>query len=344
MSTFLAQIAPQRSTQYADLAQALAIPELQLSAIGAQATNIVPVTLGGQAYLQFDLPQVPDVTQLRELQMLAMTSAFFQRFDRIGEVEGPLLRPLEGDWQPSLSPELVATRRYRGKTNELFTHFLCNIARAGSAFADEPWSNLTLMDPLMGGGTTLFVALMLGAQKVGGVDSDTDDVRSTATFLQQYLQNERISHRMQPERLKGLGLRWHCTIGKKGGDRSIQECIMANGDTRASETLLPGFKPHLIVADLPYGVQHQGQLHTLLLEALPGWLASLRRGGVAVLAWDATHFPRASMLDLLGKLPQLIVRNEPPYDSFEHGVDRVIKARDVVVLEANSAKPQQRTT
>ena len=35
--------------------------------------------------------------------------------------------------------------------------------------------------------TTLFVGLMLGAQKVGGVDRETEDVRSTATFLEQYL-------------------------------------------------------------------------------------------------------------------------------------------------------------
>ncbi|MCB0062832.1 MAG: hypothetical protein KDE19_11975, partial [Caldilineaceae bacterium] len=238
----------------------------------------------------------------------------------------------EGDWQPALPPDLVATRRYRGKTNELFTHFLCNIARDSSAFAKQPWHELTLMDPLMGGGTTLFVGLVLGAQKVGGVDSDTEDVRSTANFLQQYLQNERISHKMQPERLKGLGLRWHCTIGKKNSDRPLQECIMANGDTVQTQTLLPGFKPHLIVADLPYGVQHQGQLNALLLEALPSWLSTLRKGGVVVLAWDATRFSRAAMIELLGRLPQIAIRNESPYDALAHSVDRVIKARDVLVL------------
>ncbi|MCB0121058.1 MAG: hypothetical protein KDE58_02380 [Caldilineaceae bacterium] len=335
MTTILAQVAPQRSTQYADLARTLAIPELQLSPLGAQATDFAYVTLGGQDYVRFVLPREPTSEQLRELSMLAMTSAFFIHYDQIGDVKGPLLRPLESDWQPTLPPDLVATRRYRGKTNELFTHFLCNVARYSSAFADQPWHELTLMDPLMGGGTTLFVGLMLGAQKVGGMDSDTEDVRSTATFLQQYFQSARISHKMQPERLKGLGLRWHCTIGKKHGDRSIQECIMANGDTVQTQTLLPGFKPHLIVADLPYGVQHQGQLNTLLLEALPGWLSMLRRGGVIVLAWDATRFTRTEMLASLGKLSHLAIRNQPPYDSLAHSVDRVIKARDVLVLTQN---------
>lgn len=331
MTTLLAQVAPQRSTQYADLARTLAIPELQLSPVGAQATDFVPVQLGGQDYVRFTLPQEPDPLLRRELGMLAMTSAFFTQYDRIGEVEGPLLRPLESGWQPVLSPDIVATRRYRGKTNEVFTHFLCNIARFSSAFADQPWANLSMMDPLMGGGTTLFVGLMLGAQKVGGVDHETEDVRSTATFLQQYLQHERISHKMQPERLKGLGLRWQCTIGKKG-ERPLQECIMASGDTRQTQTLLPGFKPHLIVADLPYGVQHQGQLQTLLIEALPVWLASLRRGGVIALAWDTTRFSRDEMLALLPTQAKIQIHNNPPYNALTHAVDRVIKARDVVIL------------
>jgi hypothetical protein len=335
MTTLLAQIAPQRSTQYADLARTLAIPELQLSPVGTQATDFAHVTLGGQDYVRFVLPAAPDAGHRRELGMLAMTSAFFIEYDRIADIEGPLLQPLERGWQPAISPDLVATRRYRGKTNELFTHFLCNIARYSSTFRDQPWQNLTVMDPLMGGGTTLFVALMLGAQKVGGIDSDTEDVRSTATFLQQYLQHEHISHKMQPERLKGLGLRWHCMIGKKSGERPLQECIMANGDTHQSQTLLPGFRPHLIVADLPYGIQHQGQLNTLLTEALPGWLANLRRGGAVVLAWDATHMNRATMLDKVQSLPAVAIHNNAPYDALSHGVDRVIKTRDVIVLTVN---------
>lgn len=332
MTTLLAQIAPQRSTQYADLARTLAIPELQLSPIGTTATDFVHVKLGGQDYVRFTLPQEPDPQQLREFGMLAMSSALFMYYDQIGDVVGPLLRPLESGWRPALPTDLVATRRYRGKTNEIFTHFLSTIARASSAFADQPWHNLSLMDPLMGGGTTLFVGLMLGAQKVGGVDSDTDDVRSTATFLEQYLQNARISHQMQPERLKGRGLRWQCTIGKKGGDRPIQECIIANGDTRQTQTLLPGFKPHLIVADLPYGVQHQGQINELLAQALPLWCASLRKGGTLVLAWDATRFDRSAMCGFLRTISEIEILDTPLYQSLQHSVDRVIKARDVVVL------------
>lgn len=329
MITLLAQIAPQRSTQYAALARDLARPELQLSPLGRQITDSELVTLGGQDYLRCTMPQEPTAAQLHELGMFAMTSAFFRYYERIGEVTGPLLQPLETGFQPALPPDLAATRRYRGKTNELFTHFLCNIARYSSAFADQPWSNLTLFDPLMGGGTTLFTGLMLGAAQVAGIEQDTDDVKSTATFLSQYLQQERISHRMQPERLKKLGLRWDFSIGKK--EKESRHCLLVNGDTLDAPALLPGFKPHLLVADLPYGIQHQGQLTGLLTNALPVWLTMVRPGGAIVLAWDATRFPRTTMLETVGAFPELPICNAPPYNGLAHQVDRVIKVRDVLV-------------
>ncbi len=330
MTTLLAQIAPQRSTQYATLASALAPAELQLSPLGRQISAVQSVILGGQAYLQCTVDGELTSSQLHELGMLAMTSAFFDYYASIdtgeGRVAGPLLRPLETGFQPILPPDLVTTRRYRGKTNELFTHFLCNVARFSSDFADQPWSELFLFDPLMGGGTTLFTGLMLGAQ-VAGIEQDAEDVKSTAAFLSQYLQQERISHKMQPERLKGLGLRWSFSIGKKVG----QQCLMVNGDTLQAPALLPGFKAHLLVADLPYGIQHQGQLTALLTAALPVWVSMLRRGGALVLAWDATRLARTTLLETLRPLAELAVYDSAPYDQLAHQVDRVIKQRDVVV-------------
>ena len=50
----------------------------------------------------------------------------------------PLLRPIETGFTPALSRDLMMARRYRGKTNELFTHFLCNVARFSSAVAQRP--------------------------------------------------------------------------------------------------------------------------------------------------------------------------------------------------------------
>jgi hypothetical protein len=326
VTTLVAQIAPQRSTQYSALASFLAPVELQLSPLGHELTALEPVTLGGQAFLRFELPTEPNAHQLAELGSLATLDACFRYYEQIGDVPGPLLRPLELRFIPALPAEIVAARRYRGKTNELFTHFLCNLARFSSRWVAMPWRDLRVFDPLAGGGTTLFIALVLGAE-AAGIEQSDQDVNSTVAFLRQFLQEARISHRVQEERLRRLGRRWSFSIGKA----NPQRCILALGSTADAAGLIAGFKPHLIVADLPYGIQHEGPLVELLTHALPVWAGLLPPGGVLVYAWDATRFPRAEMIGLVETTAALTVLNTPPYDALSHRVDRVIKQRDVLV-------------
>lgn len=328
MPTFLAQIAPQRSTQYANLAAQLAPLELQVSPLASLISEPQPVTLAGQAYVRFTLPTLPDAMQRYELGTLATLTAFYEWFDQIGEVTGPLLRPLETGFVPALPAELVSARRYRGKTNELFTHFLCNLARFSSKFADQPWPALRLVDPLAGGGTTLFTGLMLGAT-VAGVEQNEQDVQSTVVFLRDFLRDARIACQIKEERFKKLGRRWVCALGKPP-----QTCILALGDTVHTADLLPGFKPHLIVTDLPYGIQHNGPLIELLTRSLPVWAKLLLPGGALVFSWDATRFPRSEMIELVEQSSSFKVRNVPPYDHLGHRVDRVIKQREVLVAHS----------
>ncbi len=336
MPAYIAQIAPQRSTQYAALASTLAPYELQLSPLGEIVTTFESVKLGGQAYLKFDLAMAPDINQLREMDLLAMVSGLFAYYEKVGTYSGPFLRPVEPSFKPTLPPELISTRRYRGKTNELFTQFLCNIARYSSELADRPWNTLRVFDPLMGGATTLFAALILGAS-AAGVERDENDVNSTVGFLRTYLQEQRISHAVKPERLKQLGRRSTFTIGgkqaakKQAGKTEPQTCILAAGDTVQSPTLIAGFRPHLIVTDLPYGIQHKGQLTDLLTKALPVWTELLAPSGALVFAWEAMRFPRADMIALVESASTLRVLNDAPYDQLSHRVDRVIKQRDVIV-------------
>ena len=168
MTIIAAQIAPQRSTQYSELVTALAAPEITLSAVGAHLNDeIIPARLGQQDYLKFQLDTTLDEGLMQTLDKLAMTNAYFIYYDCLGDVAGPLLKPIEITSNPPFPKSLIATRRYRGKTNELFTQFMCNLARYSSDYAATPWRKLTLLDPLSGGGTTLLVGLMLGADVVG---------------------------------------------------------------------------------------------------------------------------------------------------------------------------------
>jgi hypothetical protein len=333
LTTLLAQIAPQRSTQYADLAAALAPHELRLSPLGARITAIEPLTLGGQGYLRLELGEDLDAALTRELGMFATVNAFFELHDRLGGQPGPWLRPVETGYTPHLPTDLVMARRYKGKTNEMFTQFLLNVARHSSRFAAEDWASLRVIDPLAGGGTTLLVALTLGAH-AAGVEKSLQDVQTTAAFLQRYAREKGIACRVVEERLRGIGRRWWLTLGKAPNP---QQCMLAQGETARADALLQGFRQaHLIVGDLPYGIQHQGVLTSLLQEALPVWTGLLLPGGALALAWDATRFSRGEMVALVAGETRLTVLDDSPYDALAHRVDRVIRKRDVLVARRDA--------
>ncbi len=328
MTALVAQIAPQRSTQYADLATVLAPYEMKLSPVGHQIAALTEIKLGGQNYLNLSLPTVATTWLDQAMTIFATVSAFFEYYDQVGEQAGPFLKPIETTFTPALSPDLITTRRYRGKTNELFTHFLCNIAKFSSDFATHPWSDLRLFDPLAGGGTTLLTGLVLGAI-VAGVDHNLKDIQSTVAFLKQFAREERLACSVKQHRLKQVGQRWVVSLGRK----EAQQCLLASGETYLSKQLTGGFKPHLIVTDLPYGVQHQGQLSKLLTPALEVWAAMLASGGVLTFAWESTRFPRIDMIAYVESASPLQVLKASPYDALTHRVDRVIKQRDIIVAQ-----------
>lgn len=339
MPTFLAQIAPQRSTQYGALATTLAPHELKLSLLGDGISNVELIDLANQPYLKFEMGAALSDDHVRELGSLAMTSAFFEYRERLGDDAGPWLRPIQTSFRPAFSPDLVSTRRYRGKTNELLTFFMCNVARFSSAFAREPWSSLRVFDPLCGGGTTLFATLVLGAD-AAGVEKGREDVESTVAFLKQYAREEGIACAVKEERLRNVpagkksGRRWWFTLGEE----QPQQCVIARGETAQSAELMVGVKrPHLIVTDLPYGIQHRSELTALLEEALPAWAEMLMPGGALAFAWESARCSRAEMISLVESRSGLQVLNDAPYDRMAHRVDRAIKQRDVIVTRKAQA-------
>lgn len=323
-----AQLAPQRSTQYSNLARDLAEAELLASPIGPGLREVSLRSIAGQDYLTFSLPGPITDEAVRLLAGMAMLGGVFELFDAIGDVGGPLLRPVQATHPAFISPDMAATRRYKGKTNEAFTRFLCNMAKYASDFHSSDWSTLGVVDPLCGGGTTLFTALSLGAD-VAGLDLDRTDVESTASFITQYCRENRIALGAKEERLRKLGARrWLFQIGRD----DVRRCMLALGNAGQTRELLAGFgRPHLIVTDLPYGIQHSGPLHGLLADCLPGWADLLLSGGAIAFSWDSTRLDRQEMMALVGKVADLEVVDRPPYDRLAHRVDRVIKRRDVLV-------------
>ena len=60
MNTHIARIAPQRATQYADMAEILALPELEVSPLGKGLSEAAVVSLAGQPYVKLKVQEVPD--------------------------------------------------------------------------------------------------------------------------------------------------------------------------------------------------------------------------------------------------------------------------------------------
>lgn len=340
------KITPQRSTQYANMAKVLAAPELLASPLGPAIQESVPVTLAGQSYLLATLdgekigrPQgnscLEDKASLQALMLilsrLGATSEVYQYFDNLGEVEGPLLRPIEPEFTPFVPLEMAEVRRYRGKTNEVFTQVLLNIALFAGTYAGQFTKRLRVLDPLAGGGTTLFLALAAGYDAFG-IELERRDVETTAVFTRQYLKSEHIPHKELDERGRRAGRRYQFEIGQKGATRLL---VLAQGDACQADLHMRevpgGPRVHAVVGDLPYGIQHFGEIAGILQKALPVWESMILPGGTLALAWNATRIERANMVELVKQHSHLKVRNDPPYTQLAHTVDRVIKRRDIVV-------------
>ena len=329
------KITPQRSTQYANMTEKLAKPELLASPLGAAITHIEPVTFAGQAYLFVSLDNESVSSQCLELEQvlprLGATSEAYEFFERIGDVEGPFLRPLETTFVPFLPLEMAEIRRYKGKTNEVFTRVLLNIAVFAGAFTNQYTGRLRILDPLAGGGTTLFLALSDGYDAFG-IEHQKQDIDTTVVFLRQYLNSIHMPYKELDERGRRTGRRYQFEIGRKGATRRL---VLAHGDTCDAHLHMQevpgGPHMHAIVADLPYGIQHFGEIAGMLSKALPVWESILLPGGTVALAWNATRIERTAMIDLVEQQTQLRIRNDPPYTRFVHTVDRVIKKRDILV-------------
>jgi hypothetical protein len=330
------KITPQRNTQYANMAEKLAEPELLASPLGETITGVEQTRLAGQEYLLAKLSDERAEAELLGawaglLPRLGTVSEGYEYFARLAEIEGPLLRPIEPRFTPFVPLEMAEVRRYKGKTNELFTRVLLNIAIFAGAYREQFAGRLRVLDPLAGGGTTLFLALASGYDAFG-IEQNRQDVETTEVFVRQYFHSEHVTYKELDEKGRRAGRRYQFEVGRKGETRHL---VLVHGETaQAAQHLqeIPGGpRVHAIVGDLPYGIQHFGEIADLLNQALPVWERLLMPGGTLALAWNATRIERTALCQLVEARTALRIRNEPPYTQLEHTVDRVIKKRDVVV-------------
>ena len=330
---FLFQLTPHANIRYREAQMKLGQAELccLLKRLGLSC-EITPYIMGGVSFLRFEADALTD----EQLSALSMHSAALM----IAEQQGEFLRPLEKVSHDYLSADLAEVLKYKGKTSAVFTHMMINCALAASDFFDskEP---LTVLDPMCGRGTTCFVALQHGMNAIG-VDIDNRDLKECADYFERYLQYHRMKHKLDQS---SRTVRKHAvpaavyTIADtkehfKDGDTRTLSLFL--GDTGLTGELCKKSPAHLLVADLPYGVQHAPQdgkrtesFLQVMNRALPQWKDAIRKGGAIALSFNTLTLKKADLVKLLqdaGFTPL----TEAPYDDFQHFVEQAV-TRDFVV-------------
>ena len=190
-------------------------------------------------------------------------------------------------------------------------------------------------------GTTLFAAVNRGYHAVGA-DRDATAIDEAEKYFKRYLEYHKIKHAVSEKSLTQNGrqaARLHVfefadTAERfKAGDKRTLSLAALDGArlnaARKKESV------HLIVSDLPYGVQHAPggkkgvSLEEMLYDVLPVWTRTLKRGGAMALSFNVNTLAPDMVRGMMAECG-LDVMDEPAYCGLEHWVEQAI-TRDVAV-------------
>lgn len=301
----------------------LAVEEMK--GMGLPLEQVELEEIGGLSYVVFSCEQALTEEQLLVLSRVSSAFALFQ-------VEGEKLCPVLLPNPQVLDRSLGTILKYQGKTNEIFTRMLLNLALAQGGFSPD---QVKLLDPVAGRGTTLFEALALGAD-VYGVEVQEKAVLEGQAHLKKFLEHGKIKHKTGGIRVSGANKSFTAkrfTVDLETGKKQHFELVY--GDSKDCAQLFTQNFFHVIVGDLPYGVQHGNQAGgkhrspaTLLSSCLRGWHKVLKDNGVLALSWNLLVFSREDMERHLLKNGFQVLK----LDDLSHQVDGSIR-RDIVLCK-----------
>ena len=269
-------------------------------------------------------------------------------FEAVKDRETILFSPVAIEKDEYMDGKITTILKYSGKTNEIFTRMMINIALFSSEFHNE--QSIELLDPVAGKGTTLFAGLVYGFN-VSGIDIRKDSVHEACVFFKKNLELERYKHTFSKNKFFGSDKELSSNIHKFEfapnkedfkNTETRKEFTFVAGNSIYADKFLKKDSYHIIVGDLPYGVAHGNHTQKkqsshmrnpseFLTACLPAWHKVLKKNGVIVLAFNSFVLSRDDISILLQK-NGFNVLTDSPYDEFEHRVDRSIK-RDIVVAK-----------
>lgn len=281
------------------------------------------------SYLTFGVESSLRESELEKISRLSSVYGLFQ-------VEEGLLRPVVLPDSQILDRSLGTILKYQGKTNEIFTRMILNL---GLSQVDLPLNQVKLLDPVAGRGTTLFEAVSLGVDAYG-VELQEKSVGDGVGHLKKFLEQGKIKHKTNAIKVSGPNKSF--TAKRHTVDFTVENepyhFEMVQGDSKFCKELFPSQYFHLLIGDLPYGIQHgneAGGKHRspaqLLSTCLGGWHKVLKKEGILVLSWNALILSREKMVEQLGRQNFQVLSDEH-WDNLAHKVDNSI-LRDVVVCK-----------
>ena len=287
--------------------------------------------LGGIPFLTFECRELSP----EELSILSRHSSLSLIAERQGDLLRPLLFP-EAGYLPADLPEVL---KYKGKTGVPFTRMMINIALSlvPGALRDP---RITLFDPLCGKGTSLFCALQDGLNAVG-LDRDERAIHEAAEYFARYLKYHQLKHtrRARSETLRRGSLPVTEFLFSSDKEHYLagdtRQLTLSTGDTEWSPALFRKKTADVIVADLPYGIQHapQGSQRTetfqaLLSRSLPAWRQALRADGALAISFNTYTLPTRTVQESLRRAGWTVC-DQPPLTGLQHEVEQAV-VRDVV--------------
>lgn len=346
MSTYVILVNPGHNRVYFEASKALSIVELEIAAhhFSTTCSEIEFTEIKGIPYLKFNTSK--DLSD-DDIVLLSRLSFVYAIFELIGNETGIVFKPIQKSIPYLFNDDINTILKYSGKTNELFTRLMINVGILSSDF--EFNDDINLLDPVAGKGTTLFEGLTLGYNSYG-IEINEKAVHEASIYFKKYLENSKYKHTMKKEKLSGanksfksLVYRFEFAKSKEDykDDKLLQMCLVS-GSAQNSVHYFKKNLFHIIIGDLPYGIQH-GNISKqnkasftrnpkeLLDDCLPGWIQCLKVGGVIVLAWNKNVLKVNEIKEILLKY-HLNVLDSDLYTGFEHRVDQSIN-RDIIVAK-----------
>ncbi len=341
MTTYAILCNPGHNRVYFGEALRLSTGELALCSrrFSAACSDIGCRDIAGVPYICLSVEDKLSGADIRILSRLSFTYALF-------ELHGELLAPIGLTPWPQVDPKMSGMLKYQGKTNELFTRLMLNVALYSSDYCDA--ERVSLLDPVCGRGTTLFEGLSLGLDSFG-IDIDGKSVSEGYHFAKKFFELEKYKHTVKTERLSGENrsysfVRHRFEVSRSKDEQKHGRALtleLAEGDSEHTAKLHGKNRFGVIVGDLPYGIQHgnvsggsRGGSKTrnpdeLLHKCLPGWCESLAPGGALALSWNTNVLRREKLAELLS-VNGLDVCDDGVYRGFAHRVDQVVM-RDIII-------------